>query len=229
VGPPVAAARSPRGAIVIALLLGAVFPGWGHIYLGRVRRFAVVALAYLAFAAALAWRGALSTFDGMVALLAAAALLWAFSAADAARLAASGTPPARRGRWPAYLAWWTGAICLWALWIAAREPLLGYGVFRMQTDSMSPAVNHREIVLVDTRAYRARLPVAGDVVVVREPATRARFLRRVSGIDAGGLALVPDRPGDGAGPSACRPEHVVGRATHVLWSRAPGRTGRPVS
>lgn len=213
----------------IAFLLGLVCPGWGHLYVDRVPRFLTAALAYLAVAITLAATSMLSEFSGMVALLCAAAALVAFSGIDAARLA-PGSAARRWRRWPAFLAWWLAVACGIALWASLREPVLGYAIFRMQTDTMAPAVIRKELVLVDTRAFRARRPVLGDMVVVREPDTRRRYLRRVTGVDGtGALTLTTDRPGDGAGPERVTTDALIGRATYVLYSRAPGRTGKPVS
>lgn len=210
----------------IALLLGLVCPGWGHLYAGRVPRFLAAAAAWLAVAAALAFASKLAQFTGMVALLLAGAALVLFSGIDAARQVRFA--PARRWpRWPVFLAWWLGVAAVVALWVGAREPVLGYAVFRMQTDTMAPAVVPRELVLVDTRAFRARRPILGDVVVVREAGSRRRYLRRVTGVDRDGvLTLATDRPG--AGPQRATTGELVGRATFVLYSRTPGRTGKPV-
>lgn len=213
----------------IALLLGLVCPGWGHLFVDRVPRFLVAALAYLAVALSLAATSMLSEFSGMVALLLAVAALVAFSGIDAARLA-PGSAARRWRRWPAFLAWWLVVAAGIATWASLREPVLGYAIFRMQTDTMSPAVIPKELVLVDTRAFRVRRPVLGDVVVVREKDTRRRYLRRVAGVDRDGvLTLTTDRAADGAGPERVATDALIGRATYVLYSRAPGRTGKPVS
>ena len=210
-------------------MLGLVCPGWGHLYVDHVPRFLVAALAYLAVAVTLAATSMLSEFSGMVALLCAVAALVAFSSLDAARLAPRSA--ARRWRrWPVFLTWWLAVACGVAVWASLREPVLGYAIFRMQTDTMAPAVIRKELVLVDTRAFRERRPLLGDMVIVREPETRRRYLRRVTGVDSdGALTLTTDRPDGGAGPERATTDALIGRATYVLYSRAPGRTGKPIS
>ncbi len=66
--------------------------------------------------------------------------------------------------------------------------------FRVEDDSMRPALEPGDYVLVNRWAYKFRPPAKGDLVVVRDPETPQRFLvKRVSGVpDAGRIHVVGD-------------------------------------
>jgi nickel-type superoxide dismutase maturation protease len=55
--------------------------------------------------------------------------------------------------------------------------------FRVEDDSMRPALEPGDYVLVNCWAYKFRSPAKGDLVVVRDPETPQRFLvKRVSAV-----------------------------------------------
>jgi len=63
--------------------------------------------------------------------------------------------------------------------------------FRIEDDSMRPALEPGAYVLVNTWAYAFGGPAPGDLVVVRSPEDRARFLvKRVASVMASGDVLV---------------------------------------
>lgn len=66
--------------------------------------------------------------------------------------------------------------------------------FRVEDDSMRPALEPGDYVLVNRWAYKFRPPAKGDLVVVRDPETPDRFLvKRVSDAsDAGEIRVVGD-------------------------------------
>ena len=66
--------------------------------------------------------------------------------------------------------------------------------FRVEDDSMRPALEPGDYVLVNRWAYRFRPPSKGDIVVVRDPETPDRFLvKRISDVrDAGQVRVAGD-------------------------------------
>jgi len=66
--------------------------------------------------------------------------------------------------------------------------------FRVEDDSMRPALEPGDYVLVNRWAYKFRPPAKGDLVVVRDPETPDRFLvKRVSETsDAGKIRVAGD-------------------------------------
>lgn len=83
-------------------------------------------------------------------------------------------------------------------WLLALAAVLGAGVlgylsagrfvrFAVEGESMSPAYRPGDWLLVDTRAFRKRLPRVGEVVVARDPrhATR-KLIKRVKSVDPQG-------------------------------------------
>ncbi len=92
--------------------------------------------------------------------------------------------------------------------------------FRVEDDSMRPALEPGDYVLVNRWAYKFRPPAKGDLVVVRDPETPQRFLvKRVSDVpDAGQIRVAGDnvdrsRDSRVFGPVALR--EIVGK----VWIR----------
>jgi len=92
--------------------------------------------------------------------------------------------------------------------------------FRVEDDSMRPALEPGDYVLVNRWAYKFRSPATGDLVVVRDPETPARFLvKRISDIaDAERIRVAGDNPersrdSRAFGPIAVR--EIVGK----VWIR----------
>ncbi len=88
--------------------------------------------------------------------------------------------------------------------------------FRVEDDSMRPALEPGDYVLVNRWAYKFRPPARGDLVVLRDPEVPQRFLvKRVSNVpDAGGIHVVGDnvdrsRDSRTFGPIALR--EIVGK------------------
>src|SRR2546428_9315781 len=103
--------------------------------------------------------------------------------------------------------------------------------FRIEDDSMRPALEPGDYVLVNRWAYKFRPPAKGDLVVVRDPETPQRFLvKRVSAVpDAMQIHVAADNPGRSRdsrafGPIALR--EIVGDGWILL--RAP-TVGNPAS
>jgi signal peptidase I len=61
--------------------------------------------------------------------------------------------------------------------------------FRIVSSSMTPTLRAGDQVLVDKRAYRSVLPRRGDLVVFREPRTRAVTLKRAVGLPGDMVAI----------------------------------------
>jgi len=92
--------------------------------------------------------------------------------------------------------------------------------FRVEDDSMRPALEPGDYVLVNRWAYKFRPPAKGDLVVVRDPETPQRFLvKRVSAVpDAMQIRVAGDnadrsRDSRAFGPIATR--EIVGK----VWIR----------
>ncbi len=88
--------------------------------------------------------------------------------------------------------------------------------FRIDDNSMSPALSPGDYVLVNRWAYAFRLPSVGDVVVLRPPTSRDRFLvKRVARItDSGGVFVLGDnaeRSQDSRHFGPVSRHHIVGK------------------
>jgi len=92
--------------------------------------------------------------------------------------------------------------------------------FRVEDDSMRPALEPGDYVLVNRWAYKFHPPVKGDLVVVQDPETPQRFLvKRVSDVpDATQIRVAGDnadrsRDSRAFGPISLR--EIVGK----VWIR----------
>jgi nickel-type superoxide dismutase maturation protease len=81
---------------------------------------------------------------------------------------------------------------------------------------MRPTLEPGDRLYVDTRAYRERLPAAGEIVVLRDPETPERWLvKRVRSADPGGVVVAGDAPElsrDSRRFGPVPPASIVGRA-----------------
>lgn len=111
----------------------------------------------------------------------------------------------------------TGAVREYGLWLLGRRR-----PYRVAGGSMAPTLADGDLVLVDPHAYRARPPVAGEVVLARHPFRDVLLVKRVGSRRADGrLSLHGDNPEEstdsrvfGSVPDAA----VVGRVTRRLRS-----------
>lgn len=208
---------------LLAVLLGFITPGLGHVYVGRGKRFCVPAFAVVVLLIVLGFVGALSSFAGMAAFLVALAGLYLFSIVDPLLLARrlEVFVPKWYNRWYVYLGWIGMLLGLSVLLSETREPLLGYSTFRVPTPAMSPTIEPREVILVNTRAFQHETPMVGDVVVVRGSQTGNFFIRRISAQSHSSISLVNDNPlavGRVDQLANVSPSNFLGRVTYVLYS-----------
>jgi len=92
--------------------------------------------------------------------------------------------------------------------------------FRVEDDSMRPTLEPGDYVLVNRWSYRLRRPAKGDLVVLRDPEVKNRFLvKRVQHAPGPGLVAVagdnPDRSRDSRAFGPIRVDRIVGK----VWLR----------
>jgi nickel-type superoxide dismutase maturation protease len=92
---------------------------------------------------------------------------------------------------------------------------------------MEPALRDGDWVIVDRRAYRVRVPRAGEVVVASDPRLPAReVVKRVGHYGDEGAWLQGDNPGASTDSRAfgyVRAELLLGRVAWRYWP--PSRAG----
>jgi hypothetical protein len=217
----------------LSALFGFVVPGLGHVYVGRARRFLLFAAAYLAVVFALGLAGLLSTFGGMATYVALLIALYAFGVVDPPILARPGTfEPRWYNRWYGYVGWATLALIFFSVVPLTRESVLGHSVFSVPGTAMVPAIQPRDIVLVDTRAFAANAPAVKEVVVVRGPKSGLLYVRRISAqTSSSTVSIIKDNPEPSSADlelSSVSTTDILGKVTYVLFSRATERIGRRV-
>ena len=75
------------------------------------------------------------------------------------------------------------------------EALLPFGRYRVEGDSMTPALRDGERVFVSRASYWFRAPREGDIVVLRDPREPSRVLvKRVAGREGDGWVVLGDNP-----------------------------------
>lgn len=209
-------------------------PGLGHLYVGRAKRFMIVAGSFLFGLLVLGQVGALSSFIGIVACAALFLGLVVFSIIDSSLLAYRiGTfEPRWYCRWYVYAVWLPLLMVLFIAGLLVRSSLLGFMFYRSASVAMAPVIEPREVVLVDTKAFRETQPKIGDIVVVTVPDLHRTYIRRITDRPSElAISLAADNPtgddkdGDLQGiPLA----NILGRVTYLLYSPTSRRIGQAV-
>jgi hypothetical protein len=217
----------------LSALFGFLVPGLGHVYIGRARRFLLFASAYLAVVLALGLAGLLSTFVGMATYVVLLVSLYVFGIMDPPILVRPGTfEPKWYNHWYGYVGWAALALIFFSVVPLIRESVLGHSVFRVPGIAMVPAIQPRDIVLVDTRAFAANAPAAKEVVVVRGTKSGLLYVRRISAqTGPSTVSLIKDNPEPSSADlelSSVSTNEIVGKVTYVFFSWSADRIGRRV-
>jgi nickel-type superoxide dismutase maturation protease len=219
---------------VVALLLSALFPGLGHLYIGRAARWGICVGVVLGIYFALGLAGALSSFWGYATVLLLFSCVYVFLLFDAFRLARTAPPAERRwySRWYVY-GLFILALVAYAVFVPEVGPVfLGYATFRVPGESMSPTLLRGDYILVDTHAYRTSPPRTGDVVIVSSPAAGVKYIRRIApGSEGQAFAVLSDNPAAGEDSRKWGPlsaSNILGRVTSIYFSPNVQRIGREV-
>lgn len=174
--------RNPLQAFIMALLV----PGWGQVYVGRIKLgLCVPALIYL-LASLLGGFGLLASPLGIyvfISLIFSIKLVAAIAAAVQARRCCNlaSVPSIRFHVVFVVLIAFTVAVFLGVL----RGPLLGYQLYFIPSGSMAPTVSAGDSIVSDTRVG---LPEIGDIVVYRYNGTEN--VKRVAGLPGDTLAII---------------------------------------
>ena len=217
----------------LPVLFGFFVPGLGHVYVGRARRFLLFAAAYFVVVLTLGLAGLLSTFVGMATYVVLLFSLYVFGIVDPAILARPGTfEPKWYNSWCGYVGWAALALIFFSVIPVMRESVLGHSVFRVPGVAMVPAIQPRDIVLVDTRAFAASVPAVREVVVVRGPMTGLLYVRRVSAqTGPSTVSLIKDDPEPSSADrelSSVSTKDILSKVTYVFFSWSTERIGRRV-
>ncbi|MBI4206701.1 MAG: S24/S26 family peptidase [Betaproteobacteria bacterium] len=218
---------------LLSALFGFLVPGLGHIYIGRARRIVLVAIAYFAVVFCLGIAGLLSTFGGAAVYVGLLLALYLFGIADPPIVVKpQAFEPKWYNRWYGYVGWIALVFIAMSVVPVIREPVLGFSVFRVPGTSMMPAIEPRDIVLVDTRAFADSPPALNDVVIVRGPRSGFLYVRRVAK-EHGPDSLFFKK--DNQEPSTADLElqnvpvsEALGRVTYVFYSWNTARIGRRI-
>lgn len=215
--------HSEQHSVLLAAVLSLLVFGLGHIYVGRLRRLLMAFLALLLVAGILSVVGIISTPGGMWTLLVSIAVFWLFLIIDPIWIAGTTRPSESRRykRWYVYAAWPFIVITAGAGLQAARRPLLGLDIVRMQSSAMTPAVLEGDFVAVDTRAFSRRAPAAGDIVLVTSPGSNKALLRQIIEV-SDNQVTIGTRTG---GAQVVSRSDIGGRLTCIFYSRDLNRIG----
>ena len=102
------------------------------------------------------------------------------------------------------------------MWILGRRSRV-----RIEGNSMQPALQDGQTVLVHPTAYHTRLPLVGDIILARHPIQGdIQMVKRVDQVLPDRRVLIRgDNPGestDSRSFGALRPEHVLGRVVSTF-------------
>ncbi|MDP9127152.1 MAG: S26 family signal peptidase [Pseudomonadota bacterium] len=226
----------------LTALLSLCLMGWGHLYVGRADRFFAALLALVIFWVVLAFGGLPSTFIGHSIGCIGAIVFAVFSVIDPIQIARKS---AQHRRW--YMKWYcyvlyfflvTFTFAIFHIFVAPSGtgiPKLGFETYRSLSDDMAPTVLEKECVLVDTWAYRTQAPSVGDLVVVRTPDMKRRYLRRITMVSDGMVLVASDKfqttsaSEDYANNVEIPMTRIEGKATYISVSSNLSRLGKKIS
>ncbi|WP_342361557.1 signal peptidase I [Terrarubrum flagellatum] len=171
----------------IAALLGLLSQPVAYLYVGRPRRAAATIVAFVLLGIFL-WHGLngrLAEPRGIAAMAAFLVFIALFTMIDAARIAIA----ERAYQLRVYNRWWIYAVVAVIVGFAgdvAFDPAYGVGrsvrPFAIASGSMLPTLRLGEKVMADMRAYDAREPECGDVIVFAAMDGQTVYLKRVIGL-----------------------------------------------
>jgi signal peptidase I len=208
-----------------------LFPGLGHLYIGRAQRFLIPLVFIVGIYSGLGLLNLLPTFLGFVVAL---LLIWGlgiFSVVDVFILArrAGGSRSKWYSRWYAYVSWIFLLLVVAVVWPQTRSNLLGYETFRVPGVAMEPTIRAGDYILVNTRAYRLAGPEFGDVVVFTDASNGSQYIRRIAHRRPGDQFEVGADNSSMATPIGAVPRSaILGKVTYVAYSRDLERTGTRV-
>jgi signal peptidase I len=218
------------GVAVLASALSVLAPGAGHLYLGRAKRFLVVFAIFVLILGGLGAAGRISSVGGFVLVMSAATGLAAFAMVDSlVQGLRSGRSEAKwYMRWFIVAAWFVWVIAFVGTWMAVRDTVLGYAVFRVPGTFMQPTLMAGDVVLVDTRVSAHEDFMQDSLVVIRHPRNGILYIRRLKEQTSPGIySVVTDAPVRPADPTlqALPRANITGIVTAILWSPQRNRFG----
>ncbi len=170
----------------LAFLLGVLLTGLGHIYAGRVQRGLLWVVGILLIYMGFQWSHALSYFSGVVTEVAVLAVYTLFQAVDAWRVAGKSHQIKFYNAWYFYLIY---ILFVGNLFYFFATHMGSYRVYSLTSESMVPALNKGEFVVVEYPYEYDKQASRGDLVTMNlsnfvepadgEPVPNAVYLKRI--------------------------------------------------
>lgn len=198
-----------------AFLMSCLVPGWGLVYVNRIKwGIRVAALLYIGVVL-LGLFGLIATPVGLYVLFGFAITVKLASAITSAVLARRYTGPLDVPR-KRFHVLYVGVMTVITLLLVEvlRVPLMGFKNYYIPTGSMAPTVSIGDYIVTDLRAGP---PKVGDIVVYRWNGTEA--VKRVAGIGGDTLEIVNGeliRNGENLGLFHAPADRVEGPASQTL-------------
>jgi signal peptidase I len=175
---------------VLAAVLSFLAPGLGHVYAGDAKKAAVLIGIEFGAILLLGLTGLLSTFYGLVGLIAFAVVFYIYVIVSSIQLAHNRNEYQLKAynRWY----WYVGLIIVLSLLtnviFGFRGTLLGYETYSIPAQSMDPALQVGDFITVDTRYKDIEV---SDVIVFPYPENRnILFVKRVAALGNDTVSIV---------------------------------------
>ncbi|MDD3371569.1 MAG: hypothetical protein PHE27_07075 [Alphaproteobacteria bacterium] len=212
----------------VASVMSAFFPGLGHLYIGRARRGLLYLLAAEVLCFVLGQFGAFGTYLGFV-LFYLIHSVWVFLIYDSYVLARQNPKPATRWYMNtfSYVSYALLFMFVSGLFGAYRSTLFGFDIVPMADDSMSPVISKDDLVLIDVKAYKNRMPSVGEAVLI--PGRENQNVRRVKSVAEDTVELVSDDGQTTQDTGSVAVDTIIGQATSVIFSPSSFRIGGRVT
>ena len=173
-------------AYATALIMSALQPGLGHIFVGNLRKGIALSLGYLFILCLATLFNAYYTFAGLLFISTFILMIYCLSLAEPILLLR------RHLASPSFALHYIRAIGCWILFVAVSYAADATGLIRSDalvsykiTNSyMEPALFNGEYIFVDTHAYANTVPQLNDIVVLDDAFyNNSKYLFRIIGIE----------------------------------------------
>jgi len=170
----------------LAVLFSMVFPGLGHLYVGKWKISIFIPFTFVLLIGAFAWTGLILVNFGMMLYVTILLLwylglmVWVFQLARNQ----SGVSLNKSQRWYFYilyvLVWYFLFGIVNSYLVQNRADVFGFESFHIPATSMAPTLIGNDFIMVDTWAYKNANPVVGDVVVFKYPRDKkVKYIKRI--------------------------------------------------
>ena len=177
---------------VIASILNLFGVGLGYIYVGRIRSAIILACCFIGIVALASWLGLIFDPVGIYVVIAIVVFVRLFPFVHCPLIAVHEKTAPKKF----YNVWWFYGLWIIVPWffsqglLDARAVLFGYEPFNVPSMSMSPTLQRRDFIMVDTWSFKKSGIEAGDIFVFKlNDQIGTKYVKRIVGLPGDTIEL----------------------------------------